>query len=137
MALSGVRSSWDMLARNKLLAWLAVSAASLAFFKACSVCLRLLISRLICLFQNKNMRIMPMVDPPAINPHFNSLALLMPCSNFIARYLLRIAVFSSSVILASALLIIELNSGQSRRTPMDRICSLKGLGAATLRSDNP
>ena len=40
MALSGVRSSWLMLARNVLLAWLATSAASLAGRSASSARIR-------------------------------------------------------------------------------------------------
>ena len=38
MAFIGVRTSWLMLARNWLLAWLAASAASLAALSSCSVC---------------------------------------------------------------------------------------------------
>ena len=40
MALSGVRSSWLMLARKVLLAWLATSAASLAARNAASARIR-------------------------------------------------------------------------------------------------
>ena len=40
----GVRISWLMLARNSLLAWLALSAASLARCISCSACLRVVMS---------------------------------------------------------------------------------------------
>ena len=69
--------------------------------------------------------------------HLITSVLSIPCSYFIDKNLVRMAVFSSSVMLANALLIIEVNSGQSLRLAMERDCSPKGLAAVTCRFAYP